>query len=180
MVLCTVSELIIHRTMTVINKGPMHCQWTNHTHVLCLFTKDRDKLREEMGLMKEAFQLSKSRFESLEGDYKSQKNETERLREVSVHMIYWERLSTVKSKMTVAVNHVIPSELTALCMPLCPDSTVLLVFAWCIWGEGNHWHAKLFAGEPEFEQAGAWDGGSDDGTTPVSYTHLTLPTMAVV
>ena len=41
-----------------------------------------------MGLMKEAFQLSKSRFESLEGDYKSQKNETERLREVSVHMIY--------------------------------------------------------------------------------------------
>ena len=40
-----------------------------------------------MELIKEAFQLSKSRFDSLEGDHKSQKSETERLREVSTCII---------------------------------------------------------------------------------------------
>ena len=50
---------------------------------LCmLFAQDRDKLREEMSVMKEAFQLSKTRFDSQEQDSKVHRAEAERLREV--------------------------------------------------------------------------------------------------
>ncbi|KAL8616689.1 hypothetical protein ACOMHN_031671 [Nucella lapillus] len=43
--------------------------------------RDRDKLREEVGVMKEAFQLSKTRYSSVEEESKVHKAETDRLRE---------------------------------------------------------------------------------------------------
>lgn len=51
--------------------------------------QDRDKIREEVALMKDAFQLSKARYDSLENESKTHKYEAERFREVSFGNEYY-------------------------------------------------------------------------------------------